>query len=134
MRRCAFLSPFGRRHSLLGHPVPPGDSAHLTVGLPRHHLGGGADQSGVSTFRTHETRLGWGVLCTPRATVSTRPRMVPDRRLPLHNGPPLSPRLRTSVPGCFYHEASTRIHSIRPSSLPLTCGRPDGANGPWVFP
>ena len=26
-----------------------------------------------------------------------------------------------SVPGCVYHEASTRIHSIRPSSLPLTC-------------
>ena len=32
-----FLSPFGHRHSLLGHPVPPGASAPLTVGLPRHH-------------------------------------------------------------------------------------------------
>ena len=30
-----FLLPFGRRHSLLGHPVPPGDSAPLTIGLPR---------------------------------------------------------------------------------------------------
>jgi hypothetical protein len=29
-----FLSPFGHRHLLLGHPVPAGDSAFLTVGLP----------------------------------------------------------------------------------------------------
>jgi hypothetical protein len=29
-----FLSPFGHRHSLLGHPVPAGNSALLTVGLP----------------------------------------------------------------------------------------------------
>jgi len=51
--RHVFLPPFGHRHSLLGHPVPPGDSAPLTVGLPRHHLGGGTDPSGVSTFCTH---------------------------------------------------------------------------------
>ena len=30
----AFLLPFGRRHSLPGHPVPPGASAPLTIGLP----------------------------------------------------------------------------------------------------
>jgi hypothetical protein len=53
------------------------------------------DPSEVSTFRTHETRLDSGVLSTPGATVPTRPTrpiMVPDRRLPLHNGPPLPPR------------------------------------------
>ena len=32
----AFLPPFGHRHSLLGHPVPPGNYAPLTVGLPIH--------------------------------------------------------------------------------------------------
>ena len=32
----AFLLPFGRRPSLLSHPVPPGTSAPLTVGLPPH--------------------------------------------------------------------------------------------------
>ena len=32
-----FLLPFGHRHSLLGHPVPPGSCASLTVGLPGHH-------------------------------------------------------------------------------------------------
>src|SRR5262249_60402249 len=30
-----FLLPFGRRRSLLGHPVPPGASAPLAIGLPR---------------------------------------------------------------------------------------------------
>ena len=34
--RClAFPLPFGRRRLLLGHPFPPGNSAPLTVGLPR---------------------------------------------------------------------------------------------------
>jgi len=28
--------PFGHRHPLLGHPVPPRDSAPLTIGLPDH--------------------------------------------------------------------------------------------------
>jgi hypothetical protein len=39
------LLPFGRRHSLPGHPVPPGDHAPLTIGLP-HRQRGGADPSG----------------------------------------------------------------------------------------
>src|ERR1039457_1118000 len=30
----AFLLPFSHRHSLPGHPVPPGTSAPLTIGLP----------------------------------------------------------------------------------------------------
>jgi len=30
----AFLLPFSRRHSLPEHPVPPGTSAPLTIGLP----------------------------------------------------------------------------------------------------
>src|ERR1022692_654784 len=33
-RDAAFPLPFGRRRSLLSHPVPPGTSAPLTVGLP----------------------------------------------------------------------------------------------------
>jgi hypothetical protein len=56
---------------------------------------GGADPDGVSVFRTRETRLGQGALCTPGAAVSTRPVIVPGRRLPHHNGQPLSPRTAT---------------------------------------
>src|SRR5215207_7400889 len=54
-RRLGFLSPFGCRHSLLGHPLPAGE-----LGLPhgrlttRHHRC--VDPNGVATFRTHKTR------------------------------------------------------------------------------
>ena len=50
-----FLPPFGHRHWLLGHPVPPEDSAPLTIGLP----GKSPDPDGVSTFRTLDTRPDW---------------------------------------------------------------------------
>jgi hypothetical protein len=42
-------------------------------------------------FRTRETRLDLGALCTPGAAVSARPVIVPDRRLPPLSGQPLSP-------------------------------------------
>jgi hypothetical protein len=50
-----------------------------------------ADPDGVSVFRTRETRLGLGALCTPGAAVPARPVIVPGRRLPHHNGTPLPP-------------------------------------------
>jgi hypothetical protein len=42
-------------------------------------------------FRTCETRLAQGALFTPGAAVSTRPVILPGRRLPHRNGQPLSP-------------------------------------------
>src|SRR6266567_4536246 len=84
----AFPLPFGCRHSLPGHPFPPGDSAPLTIGLPRRNSS--ADQDRFSVFRTRETRLDLGALCTPGAAVSTRPVIVPGRRLPHLSGQPLS--------------------------------------------
>jgi len=67
------------------------------------------DPDGVSMFRTRETRLGKDVLYTPGTAVSTRPRILHDRRLPHHNGTvPISPAL---PPGPESHadEASSRI-------------------------
>jgi hypothetical protein len=46
-------------------------------------------------FRTRETRLAQGALFTPGAAVSTRPVNLPGRRLPHHNGQPLSSRTTT---------------------------------------
>ena len=46
-------------------------------------------------FRTRETQLAQGALCTPGAAVSTRPVILPGRRLPHLNGQPLSPRTAT---------------------------------------
>jgi hypothetical protein len=36
--------------------------------------------------------------------------------------------------GATHHEASTRVHAIHPSGLPLACNPPDGTVGPWAFP
>jgi hypothetical protein len=87
----AFLSPFGCRHWLCGHPRPPGSWAFVTSGLPPTPEGM-ADPDGVSVFRTHETRLGLGAPCTPGTAVSTRPRTILGRRLPPSNGRSLSSR------------------------------------------
>jgi len=51
----------------------------------------GPDPGEVSMFRTHETRLGPGVLSTPGTAVPTRSRSILDRRLPPLNGRPLPP-------------------------------------------
>lgn len=118
-----FLSPFGCRHWLLGHPVPPVELVHrylrLTATLP-----GVADPDGVSVFRTHETRLGLGVPCTPGTVVSTRPRTILGRHPPPHNGRSLSPRSREpsrDVQLTRHQRGFTGIHPM--PSLPLACGR-----------
>ena len=54
-----------------------------------------ADLSGVSMFRTRETRLAPGALCTPGTAVPSRPGFYPDRRLPLLNGQPCHPGTAT---------------------------------------
>jgi hypothetical protein len=71
-----FLLPFGRRPSLLGHPVPPA-GFRPSYDRPTAPPAGGADPSGFSMFRTHETRPGPGALCTPGTAVPARPRMHP---------------------------------------------------------
>ncbi len=42
---------------------------------------------------------------------------------------PCTPLLH-STRGASHNEASTRVHAIHPSGLPLTCGRPDGSGQP----
>ena len=58
---------------------------------------------------------------------------VSDRRLPPLNGRPLSPR-HTTRPGELLTRHQQGFKSVRPSSLPLTCGPPDGAGDPWASP
>src|SRR5215831_4955063 len=62
-----FPLPFGRQHSLLGHPIPAGG-----LGLPHGRLTGqNPDPDGVTTFHTHELRPDWvppvprGRRCSP---------------------------------------------------------------------
>ena len=45
-----------------------------------------------------------------------------------------SPCTRPYIPSTriSHNEASTRVQAIRPSGLPLACGRPDGTGRPWA--
>ena len=47
-----------------------------------------------------------------------------------------SPSTRSNIPSCGapLYEASTRVHAIHPSGLPLACGRPDGTGRRLGFP
>jgi hypothetical protein len=128
-----FLSPFGRRHSLLGHPVPPVELVHRYLRLTAT-LHGVADPDGVSAFRTHEKRLGLGAPCTPGTVVSTRPHTILGRHPPPSNGRPLSPRYRTPPQGVYLTRHQRGFTGIHPKpSLPLTCG-PRTERGPLGFP
>ena len=87
----------------------------------------GADPSGVSMFRTRETRLAQGALCTPGAAVSTRPEFLPAAACRISTACPCRPGLQPA-PGRIIDEASARVHCHSPhTSLPLTCN--PGRNG-----
>ena len=126
-----FPSPFGRRHSLHGHPVPPGSSAPLAVGLPRRHprRWRGPERG----FHVPHARdpAGLGVLCTPGATVSTRPRMVPDRRCRFTTARPCHPATARRPGVCLSRgiNKDSLDSPVQPSSRlwpPRRSGRPLG--------
>ncbi len=117
--------PFGHRHSLLGHPVPPRGSAPLTIGLADLGADGfdvRLDHDGVSTFHSLESRPEW-VPSLPRDLVvlswpvsCLRPPCAPSAK-----GKVLSPRSTSHHPRLSDNEASSRVHSrspARPSSWP----------------
>ena len=69
----------------------------------------GWDPVGVSMLRTRKSRLGLGALCAPGTTVSTRPQIFYDRRLPHHNGNVPTCLALHSDPGSHRDEASSRV-------------------------
>ena len=95
MLSCCLSAAGIRFLSILSRPgiPPPSRSAY-------HAATCGADPDEVSMFRTRETRLAQGALFTPGTAVSTRPVILPGRRLPHRNGQPLSPRT-TTRPGMY---------------------------------
>ena len=75
---------------------------------------------------------GVGALYTPRTAVliptdrGSRPAPAASQR-PVP-APDVLPINRVSL-----NEASTRVHAIHPSGLPLACGHPDGTGRPWAL-
>ena len=121
-----FPLPFGHRHSLLGHPVPPGASAPLTVGLPRCQHRPARTRTGFP--RSARVRPGWvgrplypGSDGAHTAGSHARPPPAASQR-----PAPATPAPHT-VPGCFCNEASTRIHSRSPFQPSPHLWPPDGA-------
>ena len=94
----------------------------------------GSDLDGVSAFRTHELRPGWapsvprGRRCSSRTGATTRPAPAASQR-------PVPPPANHPIDADFalrgINQGFTRV---RPSSLPLACGHPDGTGRPWAFP
>ena len=93
----------------------------------------GADPSGVSMFRTRETRLGPGALFTPGTTVPSRPVNLPDRRTPPSSGRPLFTPVQHSAPGCNCDEASSRVHWRSPLPALPSPVIPGTVRGPSGF-
>ena len=118
-----FPLPFGRRRSLLGHPVPARGFRSPHGRPTRQRL----DPGGVSTFRTSESRPDWAPSLPRGPAVLTRPvRSLRPPLAPSPRGQALSPRARIPSPGAVHYEASSRVHSrspARPSPSPV---------GPWM--
>ena len=58
---------------------------------------------------------------------------MPDQRLPHHSGLSLHPAAHIPPRGATIHEASTKVHAIHPSGLPLTRD-PRMERGSFGFP
>lgn len=114
----AFPLPFGRRHSLLGHPVPPGippllrSAYRRTAGCRLRTMTGfprfphsRCDRIGCPLYP------GTGGALTGRTGSRPAARRLSAARV-LHPGP-------ASPAGALANETSTRVHAIHPPGLPL---------------
>jgi hypothetical protein len=110
------------------------------------HPAQGVEPSSRSAYRHHRRRTPSGF---PRSTLTSYDRVgcllhpedggahpgpdaVPGQRLPHHSGMSLHPAT-TSRHGATIHEASTKVHAIHPSGLPLTRD-PQAEQGSFGFP
>jgi hypothetical protein len=114
-----FPLPFGCRHSLDGHPFPPGIPPLLRSAYRPWHNCRLADHDGVYTFRTHETRPEWAPSLPRDQRCSHGPQTSPARRLPSLTGTGPAPRSCHHLSGAYHNEASTKVHAIHPPGLPL---------------
>jgi hypothetical protein len=119
----AFLLPFGRRHSLLGHPFQSGNSAPLTVGLPAPPTNLRASRTRTRFPCSARLRPGWegcplysgdgGVHTTVAWSSVAACRLSTARSLkPWCSRPPQSLTMTK------HQRGFTVVH---PSSLPLAC-------------
>ena len=128
-----FLSPFGHRPSLLGHPGPPGSWAPLAVGLPAHPK---VRRTLTGFPCSTRMRFGWG-------WVSSIPRR---QRCPHGQAMSLTAVCRISttrpwLPGNTTRPGKSQSRGINKTSLSFTpCPAfpspvtPRRSGSPWAFP
>ena len=111
---------------------PPRNWALLTVGLPKRQRRVGPRRG----YRVPHERAatGVGALYTPGTAV-----LIPaggSCSAGACRSTAASPSTLLQHPICRgpLDEASTRVHGIHPSGLPLACGRPDGTSRRFGFP
>jgi len=126
----AFLSPFGCRRSLLGHPVPSRGSASLAVGLPAAGQSTGPER-GFHVPHWWDT-TGVGCLLYPGAVVLTWPKSQIRPPLPPPSGGPCSPVLLSIYPE-FQLTRLTEVHICSPFRPSPCLWPPDGSASPWAF-
>jgi hypothetical protein len=114
------MSPFGCRPWLLGRPVPA-TNIRFPHGRPTSGWSAPPDRDGVSMFRTGETRPVSGAPYTPGPWCSHGRRVDSGHHCRL---PAAGPIHRCRLPSPVLSVTRlTGIHVIRPSGLPLACGR-----------
>ena len=116
----AFLFPFGRRPSLLGHPGPPGNWALLAVGLPAHP----EVRRTLSGFPcSTRMRCGWGwVSSVLRGRRCPHGQAMSLAAICRFTGMPLAPRQcypSRRVTITKHQQGFTSVHPM--PSLPLAC-------------
>jgi hypothetical protein len=121
--------PFGRRHPLVGHPVPPvgfRPSCDRPTG-PGHRSG---PRRGFRVPRMRDT-AGVGAPYTPRPAVFTRPTM--GLRSPLAaspSGQALPPGYSSRLPELTITRHQQGFTCVHPSGLPLARSLPRTERGP----
>ena len=128
--RPVFLFPFRHRHLLLGHPVPLGNSASFTVGLPERVMRPGP-QPGF-TRSAHVRRGRGGCPLCPGAVVSLPAGQHPQPGTCAFQRPALNPA-KASTCEARNHETSVKGSIVHPSGLLLARG-PRVAREPFGFP
>ena len=123
--------PFGHRHPLLEHPVPPRNSAPLTIGLPAPD--GAGPRRGFHVPRTRDT-TGEDALLNPEASgVHTSDKEEPDAACRLYQQPGPTTLVTDPSPRALFDEASSKssLTFTRPVFPSPGCS-PRRNRGPWA--
>jgi hypothetical protein len=131
---CVFPPPFGRRHSLLGHPFPPGvppllrSAYRQATGCRPRTMTGFPCFARARRGRVRAPSIPRGQRCLHgHVCVPCPPPAALQRPVPVT---PVS----RPVPECLSHEASARVHWRSPlPAIPLACG-PRTEREPLGFP